>query len=350
MHQLQQILKNLGKSNGSNGLLSRLFMVLVAIILPLVMIEVAMRGYHTYVKIHSQYQHAANSRLVFIRKPHAYREINVLGFRDQEYKFRKPTDVFRIIVLGDSVTNGYRVDFDEMYTNRLAVFLNKHRQRYEVMNFGINQYSTVQEIELLKDVGLRMNPDLVILSYVLNDPTPDGSVNDFFRRDKAVSLVYEWVTRRSKAALHVQKPFHPIDGCHYFDYYSKMHCDATKWTAVQDAFQEFRALSQQYGFRILLVVFPLLENHKHATFDGYRWISIHKRIVEEATRNGFSSLDLLPHFSKRTPLDLKVSPTDTLHPNGLGNEIAAAAIYQKLADLGIVTSYSGHKGVELMEK
>lgn len=125
-----------------------------------------------------------------------------------------------------------------------------------------------------------------------------------------------------------------------FDYYSYMHCDAAKWAAVQAAFRELRALSQQPDFPVLLVSVPLLSEGEDASFDGYEWRPIHERVAQEATLNGFSSLDLLPHFAKRKPIELKVEEDDRLQPNGLGNQIAATAIYGELLHMGFARSSS----------
>jgi lysophospholipase L1-like esterase len=313
-------------------------LVVVGALLPIAMAEMGQRLYHMYVKARSPYKHATNPRLLYVGKPYASQEINALGFRDYEYTVDKPNGVFRIIVLGDSVTGGYRISFQEMYTKKLEQLLNRRPQRYEVMNFGTSQYSTVQEVALFREVGCRLSPDLVIVAYVLNDPTAAGSIHEFFQRDKAISLAWEWIMRKVEALRHVQEPFRPLEGCRYFDYYSRMHCDATKWSAVREAFQELRALSQLCSFRVLLVVFPLLENASHVSFEDYQWSFIHDRVVEEATDNEFWSLDLLPHFAHRRPEEIKISPTDQLHPNALGNEIAAAAIHRTLVDLGIAAS------------
>jgi len=332
--------RNPGKRRRTIRLFTNLSLILGGILLPLVLAEVGMRLHHTYRKIRSGYMPAANPRLIFTRKPHSDQEINGLGFRDHEYTVQKPADVFRIVVLGDSVTNGYRVDFDEMYTKKLEALLNEHDGRYEVVNLGMNQYSTVQEVALLKEIGLSLSPDLVLLAYVLNDPTPEGSINDFFQQDQAPSLVWDWIVRKSKPLLRIREPFTRLRGCHSFDYYSHMHCDATRWTAVRGAFRELRAVSRQYDFPVLVVIFPLLPDGQDASFDGYQWRSIHERVAEEAILNGFSSLDLLPHFAKRRPIELKAAEADHLHPNGLGHQIAATTIYRALVYMGLAHSSS----------
>ena len=318
---------------------TNLLLALAATLLPIVMIELGMRLYHVYVKIRTPYRHVDNPSIRFMRKPHANREINSLGFRDHEYVMQKPAGVFRIIVLGDSVTNGYGVAFGDMYTKRLESLLNTHDQQYEVISLGMDQYSTVQEVALFKEIGLSMSPDLVILAYVLNDPTPDGSINDFFRQDQAPSLALAWLVRQCKAVLQVRDRINRREGCRFFDYYSDMHCDADKWAAVSASLRELRELSQQYGFQVLLVVFPLLEDGADASFKNYKWGSIHEQVIEEANRNGFSSLDLLPYFAQCQPAELKIKLTDKLHPNKLGNQIAATAIFQALVGLGVASPH-----------
>lgn len=332
--QRKQVGEGAGNARRGGRLARNLLLSLVATLLPFVAIEFGLRLYHAYVKARSSYEHADNPSVVFVRKPHAHQEINSLGFRDYEYAIQKPPGVYRVITLGDSVTDGYGVDFGDMYTKKLESLLREHDGRYEVISFGMSQYATVQEIALFKELGVKMRPDLVIVSYVLNDPTMDGSINDFFTRDRAGSLAVEWLLRKSRELLSVRDRFDQVKGCRHFEYYSHMHCDADKRAAISASLRELRGLSRRHGFRVLLVVFPLLDDS--ASFEDYRWSQIHERIVEEAADNGFAVLDLLPYFAQLPPSQLRIAPTDMLHPNGLGNQIAATAIHRKLVGLGVV--------------
>jgi hypothetical protein len=318
-----------------------LLFALGATLLSLLMAEAGMRLYHVYVKALSHFKHADNPSVVFVRKPHADPEINSLGFRDHEYATEKPAGAYRIIVLGDSVTNGYLVQFEDMYVKRLESLLNGPGGKYEVISFGMNQYSTAQEVALFKDLGLRMRPDLVIVAYVLNDPTPDGNINDFFRRDRAPSLALEWLIRKLKILFKIPKRYNEIKGCRHFDYFSEMHCDADKWAVATASLRELGELSRKHGFQVLLVIFPLMEHDDNASFETYRWKHIHQRVTEQATENGFYSLDLLPYFAEHRPAELKAVKNDMLHPNGLANRIAAGAIHWKLIGLGIAPRKKG---------
>lgn len=318
------------------GILLGAVLILAGTTAPLFLAELGMRIYHAYVKIQSPYQPHNNSQIVFVRKPNFSQEINSLGFRDREHEIKKPQGLFRIIVLGDSVTNGFKVEFDNRFTNRLEALLNLQDRKYEVINFGTNQYSTVQEVSIFEAIGREMKPDLVIVAYVLNDPTPDGSSNDFFRRDRSKSLLFHWIKTNLSRLFPDPEKFTPLQKCSFFDYYSQMHCDATKWGNVTESLIRLSGLSRADNFRVLLTVFPLLENERDATFDKYPWRDIHGRVTNLAEILGFQSLDMLPAFASFRPIDIKVSGTDQLHPNALGNEIASNALFEKLITMGLV--------------
>ena len=103
---------------------------------------------------------------------------NSLRCRGPEISEAKPDDVFRIVVLGDSVAFGWGVDDEVTFVRRLEREWNAagHRQRLEVINTGHPKYDSNQEAAMLRQLGLKLQPDLVLLVYVTNDlaePTRD---------------------------------------------------------------------------------------------------------------------------------------------------------------------------------
>ncbi len=96
---------------------------------------------------------------------------NEHGFRDRTSPFRTDSSTTRIVVVGDSFTWGYGVNDDEVYTERLEASL----EGVEVINLGVAAYGLRQELALLERVGMRCEPDLVVLGLCLNDiPTIDA--------------------------------------------------------------------------------------------------------------------------------------------------------------------------------
>ena len=100
---------------------------------------------------------------------HTFRT-NSQGLRGtREYPFVKPPGVFRILVLGDSVALGHGVQDDETFAALLEDNLSNLRPT-EVLNMGVSGFGTAEELIQLRHVGLRYQPDLVILAYFQNDP------------------------------------------------------------------------------------------------------------------------------------------------------------------------------------
>lgn len=104
---------------------------------------------------------------------------NSFGFRYPEIKIKKPDNVFRIMVLGDSIAFGWWVKARDTFSSVLERELNgKFATKgliFEVINTGVPGYSTLQEKIFFEKEGYKFQADLVILAHCLNDlhPTED---------------------------------------------------------------------------------------------------------------------------------------------------------------------------------
>lgn len=119
------------------------------------------------------YEHAPGVELTVPVAEHARRAFrfrtNNLGLRrDADTSVQKPPDLFRVLLLGDSQTDGY-VDNKETFatllefslTNRLAAV----GKRVEVLNAGVVGYSPAQEFLWYQLLGTALHPDLVLLVF-----------------------------------------------------------------------------------------------------------------------------------------------------------------------------------------
>jgi ABC-type Fe3+-hydroxamate transport system substrate-binding protein len=98
--------------------------------------------------------------------------INSLGFRDGEISLDKPANTKRILMLGDSFTEGKGVQLAQTFTKQLEALFNNaspSAQRYEVINGGIQSSAPILEYILLKEKGIKLHPDLVIVNLDLSD-------------------------------------------------------------------------------------------------------------------------------------------------------------------------------------
>jgi lysophospholipase L1-like esterase len=72
-----------------------------------------------------------------------------------------------VLVLGDSFAYGVGVEDDASFSARLEAL----NPALEVLNAGVNGYATSHELLLLREVGLAVQPDLVLLAFFWNDVT-----------------------------------------------------------------------------------------------------------------------------------------------------------------------------------
>lgn len=95
---------------------------------------------------------------------------NSMGIRaDREFAFPKPEGVFRIVGLGDSNTFGYGNEVEDTYLARLEHLLREKGIDTEVINLGVAGHGTAEQLIMLTEMGLKFDPDLVILGYYPND-------------------------------------------------------------------------------------------------------------------------------------------------------------------------------------
>jgi len=113
---------------------------------------------------------------------------NSNGFRDEEHRLEK--DKKRIIILGDSIAEGYGVRYDDVFAN---IIRNKLGADFEIFNFGVRGYDIIQEYKCFLETGLQYKPDIVIQVLCDNDFSSGGmsqsSIFDAYLRYRPVYVI-----------------------------------------------------------------------------------------------------------------------------------------------------------------
>jgi hypothetical protein len=81
----------------------------------------------------------------------------------------KPEGVFRVLCLGDSFTLGYTVDRSDLFVDLLEHWWQEEGRKIEVINAGVQAYSTDQQLAWLETHGAKWRPDLVLMFPYEND-------------------------------------------------------------------------------------------------------------------------------------------------------------------------------------
>ncbi|MEQ1861083.1 MAG: SGNH/GDSL hydrolase family protein [Chthoniobacteraceae bacterium] len=243
-------------------------------------------------------------------------KINSLGLRDREIAATKPAGTYRVVVLGDSTTFGWGVPQDAVYPKVIERAFNENPpsakwRRYEVLNTGVGNYNTAQEVASFKERWLALDPDLVLLCWYINDaePTPRPSRNWLAYR----SYGYVWITTNFDSLTRnvgAQRT--------YRDYYNSLYEPAQPgWRKCQDAIGELAALCGARGIPLRLLLQPEL----HTLPGSYEFEPLHTLVAEAGRAHGVPVLDLLPAFpGDGDPRRFWVSPEDA-HPNAAANDL-----------------------------
>jgi len=97
-------------------------------------------------------------------------KINANGFRDGEHAAKKPSDVVRILGLGDSFLFGWGVPADQVFLKQLERELHdRSGRRIETINTGVPGWGLNQYHIYLTEMGRQFSPDLVVLAYFVDD-------------------------------------------------------------------------------------------------------------------------------------------------------------------------------------
>jgi lysophospholipase L1-like esterase len=285
--------------------------------------DIEMWKYATQIKIPSDDPQVAHEH-----RPNAHAllmgvevQTNSLGLRDIQRSLRKPRGTYRIVALGDSITMGWGVAQDKTYTAQLEQMLNSRTprgfppgQRFEVLNLGVGNYNTVQEIARLRRLGLQFEPDLITLGYFINDaePTPKPKQGILIENSYLCALVF--------SLKNIFWP--PTAG--YAEYYRGLFAeDQPGWSASQKALGELAVISRETRTPAIMFIIPEL----HDLGESYPFLEIHERLLTVAKAKQLPVVDLYPRFKKYRPeINLWVTPRDA-HHNSEAQSMIAKGMY-----------------------
>ena len=97
--------------------------------------------------------------------------INSMGHRGYEIDLLESPGEVRLLYLGDSVAYGHGIPrYEQTFPFLVEDLLRKRRNTdVETVNAAVSGYNTIQEYKYLIDEGVRLSPDAIILTFVLND-------------------------------------------------------------------------------------------------------------------------------------------------------------------------------------
>lgn len=285
---------------------------------------------------------------------------NNRGLRGPDVAYEKPPGTRRILYLGDSVTFGYMVErYQDTYPFVVgSLIADSTGIEVETVNAGVGGYSPWQQYLYLESAGIKYDPDLVVLSFVLNDVTEKFRLVRYGGSDESNQLqhsYYSWIDRflaRSGLAYQVQNITRKVKARRLLGEDLRLgavkqqaldveklitHPDQENvqlaWRITLENVAKIADLCAERDIAFLLVAFPF----QIQVYGGPGMSAPQKRLVSWADDYGVAHLDLLPILDEHRVLD-RIHPEEMFldedHLSRRGHKLCARAIADRILKTG----------------
>ncbi|MCX5796431.1 MAG: SGNH/GDSL hydrolase family protein [Elusimicrobia bacterium] len=263
--------------------------------------------------------------------PNAQDGVNTLGMHDRERSIVKKRGVFRLMVLGDSITEYGR------WTKYLEALLNRHGS-YEVMNCAVRGWGLYQyHAYALRNVAT-LKPDLVLLALCLNDVESADVVHTILA-DKGTGKVKSYFLKGSwkdgNRTLTISYNRYLFEHSYAYRlifsrFFFARSLDQALARSHEPAVRKLREIRNKTNGHVLAVIFPYLK--PLGTYSGYerREYESTKSFLAEA---GIESIDLTPDFNayQQGIVAFRDDPIDQIHFNDRANRMKAELLHQRIS-------------------
>ncbi|MDT8301558.1 MAG: tetratricopeptide repeat protein [Sedimentisphaerales bacterium] len=276
-----------------------------------------------------------------------YERTNAHGQRDRERTLQKPDGVRRVLLLGDSVVEGYGLREYETISRQLENLYGDGTT--EVLNFGVSAYCTLAEVELLEVKGLRFDPDVVVLVFV---------ENDFDNFNREAFPLGEMIDRPAVVkALFQRSHFFRMASIRLNLFHLGAEADPVRWNQdaigdnnVAEGLSRFRELAKSHKFQPLVVIWPRFFDDRIADV-CFMPEGSEQLVVEHLSAMYDIPTVRLSEFFQRHHAELvgavnprlRYSSGDELHPSPEGCRVAAEALKVILDELEVGRAVSSRE-------
>ena len=245
------------------------------------------------------------------------------GLRDREFSLEKPPGVYRVMMLGDSTTFGWGVRHEDtaakFLERKLNAALSAGYSGVEVMNAGVGNNDTVQEVTYYETIGWKYRPDLVVLVFFINDPEPVPVEKKGFLIDRSYLIAF--ATNRIDGVMR-----HAGVRPDWKTYYASLYNDdGSGFQACKKALVSLVNSTRSHDAKLLVALLPELHQ---INGDSYPFKAAHQKIKDVMAAENVPVLELIDGLKDHGPEEtLWVTPLDD-HPNAKANNLISDQLEQ----------------------
>jgi lysophospholipase L1-like esterase len=269
---------------------------------------------------------------------------NSLGFDEREFPLEKPPGIYRIAVLGDSLS--VSAPRAERFGRVLADRLNAHPPSgvtFEALNFGRTGLDTDEETEVLRTSVWRAHPDFVLLEWYVNDlengnhaerPRPAPLLSG----ESAPARWLRRATDRTLLSRMLEEEYGVLrEGLGLTETYpAYMHRlfaepDAPRWPEGSDALRAFVAECRAHHTPVAIALFPHLSAGLPA--GAYEFAELHDQVLELCRQESVPCVDLRSTFAPYPDYSSFWLHRFNAHPNARAHRLAGERLAEVLGPL-----------------
>jgi lysophospholipase L1-like esterase len=281
----------------------------------------------------------------YIRRPefNHIRICNSLGFSDVEWSLKKRENEKRILVLGDSFTEGVGAPFDSCYPSILRVHLSSIDSNISVMNAGIAGDDPCVNFLTYRDLLLKYKPDIILQTLSSNDLNTDIATKGGLERFKKAGVVTfqqaPW-WEPIYAFSYISRIFYKALG--YNELLLKCTFSSEQKSIINkesiELFQQYEMLAKESKAKLIIVLQPNQSELYKGEYDYDLMPIIQPFQNSEATE----IVDLLPYyleaFKGKESIIKDYYWTLDGHHNPKGYVMMANGIEKKMSEISIIPS------------
>lgn len=258
-------------------------------------------------------------------------KVNSYGMIGKEYKLDKESNVYRILLLGDSIAQqNWGAEFLEEKLNNNPI-LNK-KYKFEIWNAGVASWDIRRYANYLEYKGIKYNPDMVLIFFWNNDV---GSNTAIYYKTKEGLIECDFPIRR------LQRKYNPNPFLIRHSYLYRLvlmrlenYLISKRMPEVdgkkQDAkfyLNKIKDLCQEKQIPLVGVLFCYLKPFSEWASYDKRDYELMKKVLDDSNISYFDLHNYLPEEKR---YGLRFMKDDDIHPSREGNKIIADLIYDYL--------------------
>lgn len=339
-----------------------LFLVFISLLITLLGVEVICRMKYkpAFSVWQSEYLFQLDPDLIYSIRPNFYSDystlefpppvsINSYGMREKEPGIKNPA-FKRILVIGDSLTFGHGVKYEESYPKYLENILNSSSSRkFEVLNAGVPGYGTDQEYKFYITRLYKLKPDYLIVSFCNNDvidnmnhPLYTLNNNQLIPLNPKRVWIYflgniylhsPGLIRKSRLFDHILHRYENKDIFHQLPKVDGYQLHVWSMKKIILELLSLNDMGRQDGFKLIVIRMPDFDLVRTGKLtQGIYVESVFDTLTSSLTQSNIPYIDSNPYFQK-LPEKESLFQKDNVHLIPMGNHILAQFAYDSIKSL-----------------